>query len=113
MSETFGERLKATREKAGLTQSQLAERMEVSDNHLSALERDISEPRADMLRKLSVVLGVTTDYLLFGKKDADDPLDIAMIKARGLAESERNGIANWLEAYIELSNRTKKSQQDS
>ena len=110
MSETFGERLKAIREKAGLTQSQLAERMEVSDNHLSALERDISEPRADMLRKLSVVLGVTTDYLLFGKKDADDPLDIAVIKARGLAEPTRAEAAYMLEAYIEAKSRAEKEK---
>ena len=101
MSETFGERLKAIRERAGLTQSQLAERMDVSVNHISALERNVSEPGAVMLRKLSIALGVTTDYLLFGEKGEDDPLYIAMIKARGLAEAERKNVANWLEAYVE------------
>ncbi len=110
MSETFGARLKATREKAGLTQSQLAEKMDASDNHISALECDVSNPRADTLKKLSIALGVTTDYLLFGEKDDDDPLYVAMIKARGLAEIDRNGIADWLEAYIELKNRTTKAE---
>ena len=64
MSEDFGKRVKKARKKAGYTQSQLAEMVDVSVNHISAIERGVYETRIGTLKKLSIVLGASTDYLM-------------------------------------------------
>ena len=62
----LGKRIRAARIKAGLTQSELAERADVSTNHISAIERGVYDTRVEMLYRIAMVLGVSGDYLLMG-----------------------------------------------
>lgn len=62
----LGKRIKEARAKAGLTQSQLAERADASTNHISAIERGIYDTRAELLYRIAIALGVDGNYLLFG-----------------------------------------------
>ena len=62
----LGKRIRAARIKAGLTQSELAERADVSTNHISAIERGVYDTRVEMLYRIATVLGVSGDYLLMG-----------------------------------------------
>jgi transcriptional regulator with XRE-family HTH domain len=56
--ELFGARLKSLRENKGWTQEYLAEKMDISTNYLSSIERGKENPTFDMLIKFSLALKV-------------------------------------------------------
>lgn len=56
--------IRDVREKAGITQEELAEQMEVSRQTISRWETGATRPSADKLARLSQVLGVSADALL-------------------------------------------------
>ena len=60
----LGERIVAAREKVGLTQQQLAEKLGTIQRVVSAWERRPMSLRPEQLASLADLLGVTTDYLL-------------------------------------------------
>ncbi len=64
---TFGDRVAAAREAAGMTQSQLARRLGVKKATLQAWEDDMAEPRANKLQMLSGLLNVSIPWLLTGE----------------------------------------------
>ncbi|MGN0551693.1 MAG: helix-turn-helix domain-containing protein [Acutalibacteraceae bacterium] len=59
----LGNRIRAVRQSRGITQEQLAERVDISTNFMSLIEngRNMS---VETLVKIADVLGVTVDYLL-------------------------------------------------
>ena len=61
-----GERIRAAREGAKLTQEQLAERIEVSPQYISDLERGIVGISLPTLKRLCLAVGVSSDRILFG-----------------------------------------------
>ena len=67
---TFGEKLQSLRQRAGMSQDQLAERLEVSRQAVSRWERDETMPETDKVVALADIFGVTTDYLLRNRDDA-------------------------------------------
>ncbi|WP_136439616.1 helix-turn-helix domain-containing protein [Pacificoceanicola onchidii] len=64
---TFGDRLAAGREAAGMTQQILAKRLGVKLSTLQGWEDDVSEPRANKLSMLSGVLNVSMVWLITGE----------------------------------------------
>ncbi len=60
----FGEVLKKLRLDAGLTQEQLAQRLNVTKSVISYYELKERTPSPEVLIKLSEMFHVTTDYLL-------------------------------------------------
>lgn len=70
---TFGDRLAAARDAAGITQKELAKRVGVKHGTLRNWEDDIAEPRANRLSMLSGILGVSLSWLLSGEGDGIDP----------------------------------------
>jgi len=65
---TFGERLRETRKKRGISLTELAKRLNVAPITVSRWERDQREPDLETLQKLSEILDVSIDYLL-GKEE--------------------------------------------
>jgi len=61
---TFGEKLQKLRQKAGMSQDALAERLDVSRQAVSRWERDETMPETDKVVAMADLFGVTTDYLL-------------------------------------------------
>ena len=61
---SFGQRLKAIRKDAQLTQAELAEKLMVSVQAISKWECDSTLPDISQIVPLSAILGVTTDCLL-------------------------------------------------
>ena len=73
---TFGDRLAAARETAGVTQTQLATRLGVKVTTVGAWEDDLKEPRANRLQMLSGMLNISLSWLLTGIGDGvEGPLD--------------------------------------
>lgn len=70
---TFGQRLKAIRKDARLTQAELAEKLMVSVQSISKWECDNAMPDISQIVPLAAILGVTTDCLLGvgGDENAD------------------------------------------
>lgn len=64
---TFGDRLAAAREQAGMTQAVLAKRLGVRLATLRNWENDMSEPRANRLSMLAGVLSVSMRWLINGE----------------------------------------------
>lgn len=60
----FGEQLRKAREEKGITQQTLAENVYVTRQTISRYENGERYPDIVTLKKLSSVLGVSTDYLL-------------------------------------------------
>ena len=64
--ETISERIKALRKEKGLTQSQLAEQLNITDKAVSKWEVGEANPDITLLAKMAQIFGVSTDYLLTG-----------------------------------------------
>lgn len=60
----IADRIKTLREKAGLTQTQLAKRLGISRSAVNSWEMSLSTPSSIYLVELSRIFGVSTDYLL-------------------------------------------------
>jgi transcriptional regulator with XRE-family HTH domain len=60
----FGDELRRAREKAGLTQEELAERAGVHRTYVSMLERDKKSPTLAVLFRLCDALGVRPSTLI-------------------------------------------------
>ncbi len=63
----IGANIRAVRINARHTQEQLAEILEISPNHLSALERGISGATTAIIKKICTLYAISADVLLFGK----------------------------------------------
>lgn len=59
----FGKRLRTLRKRAGLTQDQLAESINVSVETVSNMERGIHGPKFDNLEKIANVMGLEVKTL--------------------------------------------------
>ena len=62
----FGNRLYQLRKKAGLSQTQLGEKVGLSNKAVSKWENGLAKPGLDIVHKLADVLGVSVDDLLSG-----------------------------------------------
>lgn len=82
---TIGEKIAKLRKEKGLTQSQLAEMISVSNKTISRWETGEGYPEISLLVPLAKALGVSTDYLL---KDASDEGTQTQSAAETAAESE-------------------------
>lgn len=60
----IGDKIKLLRRKRKLTQSQLANELNVSAQAVSKWEKGLSYPDIETIIKISELFGVTTDYLL-------------------------------------------------
>ena len=68
----IGERIKKARELIKMTQEKLAEKINVSPQYISDLERGVVGVSISTLKNICIVLGVTSDSLLFGNFQEND-----------------------------------------
>ena len=77
----LGKRIKAARERVGMTQENLAAAVDYSVDHVSVVERGVKPPKLEKLVVIANVLNVGTDELL------QDSLNAAtMLRATELSE---------------------------
>jgi transcriptional regulator with XRE-family HTH domain len=104
----FGQRLTDARERAGMTQQQLAEKLGTSQRAIARWERDSVALRPDQLFVLADAIGVSLDYLI-GRSQERQPavkgppgkLRQAFDKAHKLPRHEQNQIVKFVEAYAD------------
>lgn len=76
---SIGETISSLRKKKGLTQNELAEKMNVTDKAVSKWERDLSCPDVNTISRLAEVLDVSVEDLLSAKeqkKTSDNSKDL-------------------------------------
>lgn len=61
---TCGQRIKTARKQAGMTQSELANKLNIPYQSISQWERDVRNPKRETLQRIADALGVSVDYLL-------------------------------------------------
>lgn len=61
---SMGEMISSLRKEKGMTQSDLAEKMNVTDKAVSKWERNLSCPDINSIPKLAQILGISVDELL-------------------------------------------------
>ena len=103
------ERLKNLRKKAGLTQKQIAEKLQVGQNSYSNWEKGKRTPIQPTIEKLAEILNTSTDYLL-GKTDIPDrDLEIDIDNAidnsvaydgKPITDNDREIIKDFLKDYF-------------
>ena len=64
----LGKRIQELRKQIGLTQAQLAAKIEISHTQLTRYESKNIQPPADALQRLANVFDVSIDYLVNGNK---------------------------------------------
>jgi len=69
----LGQRIREERLRLNLTQSALAEAIEISDTYMGAIERGERSLTLDTLVRLVNRLGVTVDYMLVDSVSDSDP----------------------------------------
>ena len=92
---TFGERLQALRQRAGMSQDALAERLGVSRQAVSRWERDETMPETDKVIALADLFGVTTDYLLRPRPEETEQK----------AQTPPREKTDWLERFLAFAKR--------
>ena len=87
---SMGSFLTALRKTSGLTQKQLAEKLNVSDKAVSRWERDECAPDLSLIPVLAEIYGVTSDEILRGQRT--DPEKLYHGNDRAKAQKQRNRI---------------------
>lgn len=83
---TIGDRIAALRKEQGLTQKELAEKMNITDKAVSKWERNLSCPDISSIPALAEILGTSTDELLSAtKKEEQNRIIDLILKAVPLA----------------------------
>lgn len=78
---TFGARLKAARNKAGLNQEELARRVGSSKGYVSELETNSDiRPSAELVMKLAEEVATTVEFLMRGDEEKA-PADTAFFRS--------------------------------
>ena len=71
----FAERLKTLRKQVKLTQAQIAEKLDISQQAYASWERGVKKPTQENLVKIAQVLNVSIDYLVGNSEEKSDELD--------------------------------------
>lgn len=87
---TTGEKIARLRKEHGLTQEQLAEKMEVSRQSVSKWESDLAFPETEKLIALSMLFGCSTDHLL--KEQPEGPASNTAVYQGGSFFALRGGV---------------------
>ena len=66
-----GKRIQQLRKERELTQEQLAEKLNVSQNTIAKIESGLRRPSIDFLLEISEFFNVSTNYLVFGAHAED------------------------------------------
>ena len=82
----LGEQIKRCREKRGFTQEQLAEKIGVSIETISSIERGIKMPRLQNFVAIANQLGVSADELLQDRKRILETMNFLIVQAGGKSE---------------------------
>lgn len=95
----MGIRIKAAREKVGYTQEKFAEKIDRSVQYISDLERGKVGLSTQTLMSICNALYVSSDFILFGKQEGSNLLDIPETLNKEQIKILKDGICVFLKAF--------------
>ena len=97
--EKMGVRTSKRRKELHLTQEQLAEKMGVSLQTVSCIELGKKAVRPENLANMCFYLGVTTDYILYGKR-SEKQMDDTVAKLTELSPEAYDTVHNLIDLLV-------------
>lgn len=99
----IGNRIKAARKQAHITQEKLAEIVDISPTHMSVIERGVKTPKLDTFVRIANALGVSADaFLQDGVDHANESIMAELsIRISRLPQKEQTRILNAIRALTE------------
>jgi transcriptional regulator with XRE-family HTH domain len=97
----LGNIISELRKKAGMTQQDLADKLNITDKAISKWERGLSSPDIDTIPRIAQIFGVTSEELLNAKLKEEEPelmsykyeyVDVKIDKLFGAKSSEHREI---------------------
>ena len=102
----MGNRIKIRRKELRIKQAELAEQLNISNNHMSSIENGRQKPSLDIFIRICNLLNVTPDYLLLGNMHAYNiPQDI-IDKLRLYNQSDIELAGDFIELLVKRNNKT-------
>lgn len=100
---TMGDRIRETRKKQGLTQEQLAEKVDITLEYISQIERGLKMPSMQVFIKLVESLDVSSDYLLRDSVSTGNSYGDKQIRSKleKLTPKQRVALEALIDTYIE------------
>ncbi|GAF14175.1 negative regulation of the defective prophage PBSX genes [Bacillus sp. JCM 19046] len=110
----LGDRIRSLREKEGLTQKALAQKLDIPHQNLSNYERNFRQPDYETLQKVADYYAVTTDFLLGRSKRSSQDVSIAFYDGPSYEdEDEKEFIEQQLQQYRKMKQRFKDQMNKS
>ena len=101
----MGNRIKIRRKELRIKQAELAERLNISNNHMSSIENGRQKPSLDIFIQICNLLNVTPDYLLLDSMHAYNiPQDI-IDKLRLCNQSDIELAGDFIELLVKRNNK--------
>ncbi len=107
MPDGFPERLRELRKQKKMSQSELGKLAGIHYTHVGRYERGLSRPSSDTLQRLSVILEVSSDYLIEGKTEKaarvkleDRDLLQQFREVEKLAEDDKLVVKKLIDAFL-------------
>ncbi len=103
---SFAANLKQYRTEKNISQEELAGKIGVHPNHLSRYERGLASPSIDVVQKISEVLDISIDQLVYGKEQNIDSAinDREMVllfkKVQYLSAKQKEMIKEFLSSFV-------------
>ncbi len=104
----IGEQIKIAREKAKLTQEAFAERVDVSPQYVSDLERGVVGVSISTLKRICTALGVSSDQILFGDVSPNRATAIAN-QCKSLTDEQYRLLSEIIERFVAAVNSVHRS----
>lgn len=102
----MGNRIKIRRKELRIKQAELAEKLNISNNHMSSIENGRQKPSLDIFIQICNLLSITPDYLLLGSMHAYNiPQDI-IDKLRLCSPSDVELAGDFIELLVKRNNKT-------
>lgn len=70
--EKIGNRIQQLRKDQGMTQAQLAAKLNIGDRHLRRIETGEKGPSIDIMIEIATLFGVSLDYIIMGRQSQSD-----------------------------------------
>lgn len=97
----IGNRIQLRRKELGLKQYELAEQLDISNNHMSSIENGREKPSLEILLHICDLLNVTPDYLLLGNMHTDDISQDILASLRLCRQEDVKLARNFIELLVE------------
>ena len=99
----IGKRIRQQREYMGLTREQFAEQIDVTPKFCSDIETGAKGMSIPTLCRISKVLRLSTDYILYGKTEQENP-DSVMMVLENCSKRERTYAEQLLKIFVAAMN---------